>query len=47
MGGTWPMDLKHHTYITREEWVPFVKDNASMLPFVSGPPLLFETANLH
>jgi len=27
--GSWPTDLTHHTYTTREQWVPFVKENAT------------------
>lgn len=27
--GSWPSDLVHHKYTTREEWVPYVKDNAT------------------
>lgn len=27
--GSWPADLTHHTYAKREDWIPFVKDNAT------------------
>ncbi|PQE28213.1 GMC oxidoreductase protein [Rutstroemia sp. NJR-2017a BBW] len=27
--GSWPRDLTHHAYTKREEWVPYVKDNAT------------------
>ncbi|WEW56859.1 hypothetical protein PRK78_002314 [Emydomyces testavorans] len=26
--GSWPPELKHHSYKTREEWVPYVKEHA-------------------
>lgn len=31
--GSWPADLSHHTYTTREEWVPYVKQNATTCKF--------------
>lgn len=27
--GSWPPDLTHHTYTSREEWIPYVKDKAT------------------
>ncbi|EHK98402.1 putative Choline dehydrogenase [Glarea lozoyensis 74030] len=27
--GSWPKDLTHHTHTKREDWVPYVKDNAT------------------
>ena len=27
--GSWPADLTHHTHTKREDWIPFVKDNAT------------------
>lgn len=27
--GSWPPDARHHTYKTREEWVPYVKEHAT------------------
>ncbi|PQE24959.1 GMC oxidoreductase protein [Rutstroemia sp. NJR-2017a WRK4] len=27
--GSWPKGLTHHAYTSREEWVPYVKDNAT------------------
>jgi choline dehydrogenase-like flavoprotein len=27
--GSWPPNLKHHTYKTREEWIPYVKEHAT------------------
>lgn len=27
--GSWPSDLVHHKYTTREEWIPYVRDNAT------------------
>jgi choline dehydrogenase-like flavoprotein len=27
--GSWPSNLKHHTYKSREEWVPYVKQHAT------------------
>ena len=27
--GSWPSDLTHHTYSSREDWIPYVRDNAT------------------
>jgi choline dehydrogenase-like flavoprotein len=27
--GSWPSNLRHHSYTTREEWVPYVKEHAT------------------
>lgn len=27
--GSWPKDLTHHAYTSREQWVPYIKDNAT------------------
>ena len=27
--GSWPPNLNHHSYTTREEWVPYVKEHAT------------------
>jgi choline dehydrogenase-like flavoprotein len=27
--GSWPPNLNHHTYKTREEWIPYVKEHAT------------------
>ncbi|RDW69233.1 FAD protein-2 [Coleophoma cylindrospora] len=27
--GSWPVELTHHSYTKREEWVPYVKENAT------------------
>jgi len=27
--GSWPQDRTHHEYKTREDWIPFVKENAT------------------
>lgn len=27
--GSWPKDLTHHTHTKREDWVPFVRNNAT------------------
>lgn len=27
--GSWPSDLVHHKYSTREDWIPYVRDNAT------------------
>ena len=27
--GSWPSELKHHQFKTREDWKPYVKDNAT------------------
>jgi choline dehydrogenase-like flavoprotein len=32
--GSWPRDLTHHTYTKREDWVPFVKENATTCMFL-------------
>jgi choline dehydrogenase-like flavoprotein len=37
--GSWPPDLTHHTYTTREEWIPYVKDNATTCK--TSSPALF------
>lgn len=29
VSGAWPANLTHHTYTKREDWVPFVKENAT------------------
>ena len=29
VAGSWPEKLTHHKHTTREEWVPFVKENAT------------------
>ncbi|KAF6803934.1 gmc oxidoreductase [Colletotrichum sojae] len=34
--GSWPSDLVHHKYTTREEWVPYVKDNATTCYHAAG-----------
>ncbi|KAJ5819182.1 hypothetical protein N7474_004773 [Penicillium riverlandense] len=34
--GAWPADLKHHTYKTREEWVPYVKEHATTCYHAAG-----------
>ncbi|PLB43392.1 putative GMC oxidoreductase [Aspergillus steynii IBT 23096] len=34
--GSWPPNLSHHTYKTREEWVPYVKENATTCYHASG-----------
>ncbi|KAF4201649.1 hypothetical protein CNMCM8927_001292 [Aspergillus lentulus] len=34
--GSWPPNLSHHTYKTREEWVPYVKQNATTCYHASG-----------
>lgn len=31
--GSWPPDLTHHTYKTREEWIPYVKQHATTCTF--------------
>jgi hypothetical protein len=35
--GSWPRSLTHHKYTSREDWVPFVRENATTCKF----PLLF------
>jgi choline dehydrogenase-like flavoprotein len=34
--GSWPPNLKHHTYKTREEWIPYVKEHATTCYHASG-----------
>ncbi|KAL4804743.1 hypothetical protein BDV18DRAFT_27237 [Aspergillus unguis] len=34
--GSWPSNLKHHTYTTREEWVPYVKQHATTCYHAAG-----------
>ncbi|KAM5520370.1 GMC oxidoreductase [Fusarium oxysporum f. sp. phaseoli] len=34
--GSWPSDLTHHTYKTREDWIPYVKENATTCYHASG-----------
>jgi choline dehydrogenase-like flavoprotein len=29
ISGSWPAKLTHHTYTSREDWVPYVKENAT------------------
>jgi choline dehydrogenase-like flavoprotein len=31
--GSWPKTLTHHKHTTREDWVPYVKDNATTCKF--------------
>ncbi|KAI8304952.1 L-sorbose 1-dehydrogenase [Colletotrichum sp. SAR11_59] len=34
--GSWPSELVHHKYTTREEWIPYVKDNATTCYHAAG-----------
>ncbi|KAJ5161938.1 hypothetical protein N7492_007330 [Penicillium capsulatum] len=34
--GAWPSHLTHHTYKTREEWVPYVKEHATTCYHAAG-----------
>ncbi|KAJ5388531.1 Glucose-methanol-choline oxidoreductase [Penicillium cosmopolitanum] len=34
--GSWPPNLNHHTYKTREEWVPYVKEHATTCYHAAG-----------
>ncbi|KAK1573743.1 GMC oxidoreductase [Colletotrichum navitas] len=34
--GSWPSDLVHHKYRTREEWIPYVRDNATTCYHAAG-----------
>ncbi|KAL2292878.1 hypothetical protein FJTKL_07931 [Diaporthe vaccinii] len=34
--GSWPPDLTHHTYTSREEWIPYVKENATTCYHAAG-----------
>lgn len=42
--GSWPPDLTHHTYTTREQWIPYVKDNATTCktPCPSSPSTVIQ-----
>ncbi|KAL4871441.1 hypothetical protein BDV12DRAFT_206562 [Aspergillus spectabilis] len=34
--GSWPADLTHHTYTTREQWIPYVKQHATTCYHAAG-----------
>ncbi|OAA58871.1 Glucose-methanol-choline oxidoreductase [Cordyceps fumosorosea ARSEF 2679] len=34
--GSWPPEARHHTFSSREDWVPFVKNNATTCYHASG-----------
>ncbi|KAL4905460.1 hypothetical protein BDW74DRAFT_185023 [Aspergillus multicolor] len=34
--GSWPENLKHHTYTTREQWVPYVRQHATTCYHAAG-----------
>ncbi|KAJ5642186.1 hypothetical protein N7490_006186 [Penicillium lividum] len=34
--GSWPANLKHHEYTTREDWVPYVKEHATTCYHAAG-----------
>ncbi|KAJ6033305.1 Glucose-methanol-choline oxidoreductase [Penicillium canescens] len=34
--GSWPPNLNHHSYTTREEWVPYVKEHATTCYHAAG-----------
>ncbi|CBF80774.1 protein gmcA [Aspergillus nidulans FGSC A4] len=34
--GSWPENLDHHTYTTREQWVPYVKEHATTCYHAAG-----------
>ncbi|KAJ5167370.1 Glucose-methanol-choline oxidoreductase [Penicillium canariense] len=34
--GSWPPNLSHHTYKTREEWVPYIKEHATTCYHAAG-----------
>ncbi|KAL2857360.1 hypothetical protein BJY01DRAFT_202666 [Aspergillus pseudoustus] len=36
VAGSWPSNLNHHTYKTREDWVPYVKEHATTCYHASG-----------
>ncbi|KAL3462423.1 hypothetical protein BJX64DRAFT_140059 [Aspergillus heterothallicus] len=36
VAGSWPSNLKHHTFKTREEWVPYVKEHATTCYHAAG-----------
>lgn len=41
--GSWPRNLTHHKLTKREDWVPFVRDNATTC--MLSPPLPFNHLN--
>ncbi|KAJ5948224.1 hypothetical protein N7466_001239 [Penicillium verhagenii] len=43
--GSWPSDLKHHTYKTREEWIPYVKEHATTCYHASGTCAMGQEGN--
>ncbi|KAI3558458.1 GMC oxidoreductase [Colletotrichum abscissum] len=34
--GSWPSDLVHHKHTTREDWIPYVRDNATTCYHAAG-----------
>ncbi|KAI1858750.1 uncharacterized protein JN550_012500 [Neoarthrinium moseri] len=34
--GSWPSDLTHHKYTSREEWIPYVRENATTCYHAAG-----------
>jgi choline dehydrogenase-like flavoprotein len=48
--GSWPKDLTHHTFTNREDWIPYVKENAttclSPAPLSTWLSLLFTNSIL-
>lgn len=38
--GSWPPELTHHTFTSREEWVPYVKEHATTCKCLQPRPLL-------
>ncbi|KAI6785884.1 GMC oxidoreductase [Emericellopsis cladophorae] len=43
--GSWPADLTHHTYSTREDWKPYVKKHATTCYHASGTCAMGKTSD--
>ncbi|TPX23211.1 hypothetical protein DIZ76_012537 [Coccidioides immitis] len=43
--GSWPPELTHHTYKTREEWVPYVKEHATTCYHAAGTCAMGKSGN--
>lgn len=39
--GSWPPELTHHKFTSREEWVPYVKENATTCKYLASLPFPF------
>ncbi|WYZ42001.1 hypothetical protein EsH8_V_000896 [Colletotrichum jinshuiense] len=43
--GSWPSDLVHHKYSTREDWIPYVRDNATTCYHAAGTCAMGKTTD--